>query len=367
VAWLIASLKATVTQQSDIIENLRTELKEIKSQNYQTQAELRALKEPVERTTAEIKDVKTQMTEELKQVYEQLDTITRSQTPITSANTSLNPSFADVARTPPVSLPSIERTLSSSNTAPSTFTDTLHCTVDISRVGDDEGSQISASTIRAAVEKEIRARDDYTHWRCRAVTVDPKNTNRIKIACRNEVEHQLVKRAAETKIGAGARVLRDEIYPIKVDNVKRTAVLDEKDEIRAGAAEAFSEENETTVAKVSWLSKKDVPKAYGSMVVYLTKGNDARRLIKEGFFYARGESGTASVFERRPRPEQCYNCQEIGHKAFQCKNVQKCARCAKDGHHHGNCNEVVLRCVPCGGPHESFSRNCRKLYPPQHE
>jgi len=92
VAWLIASLKATVTQQSDIIENLRTELKEIKSQNYQTQAELRALKEPVERTTAEIKDVKTQMTEELKQVYEQLDTITRSQTLITSANTSPNPS-----------------------------------------------------------------------------------------------------------------------------------------------------------------------------------------------------------------------------------------------------------------------------------
>jgi septal ring factor EnvC (AmiA/AmiB activator) len=62
IAWLIAGLKARVTQQSDIIESLRTELKEIKSQNYQTQAELRALKEPVERTTAEIKDVKTQMT-----------------------------------------------------------------------------------------------------------------------------------------------------------------------------------------------------------------------------------------------------------------------------------------------------------------
>jgi hypothetical protein len=26
-----------------------------------------------------------------------------------------------------------------------------------------------------------------------------------------------------------------------------------------------------------------------------------------------------------------------------------------------------LKCVPCGGPHESFSRNCRKLYPSQHE
>jgi hypothetical protein len=199
------------------------------------------------------------------------------------------------------------------------------------------------------------------------VTVDQKNTNRIKIACRNEAEHQLVKRVAETKIGAGIRVLRDELYPIKVDNVKRTAVLDENDEIRAGAAETFSEENETTIAKISWLSKKDVPKAYGSMVVYLTKSNDARRFITEGFFHVGGESGTTSVFERRPRPDQCYNCQEIGHKAFQCKNAQKCAKCARDGHHHGNCNEAVLRCVPCGGPHESFSRNCQKLYPSHHE
>jgi hypothetical protein len=80
-----------------------------------------------------------------------------------------------------------------------------------------------------------------------------------------------------------------------------------------------------------------------------------------------GESGYAGVFERRPRPEQCFNCQELGHKAFQCKNAQKCARCAGGGHRHSECTETVLKCVPCGGPHESFSRNCRKLYPSQHE
>jgi hypothetical protein len=350
VAWLIANLKATVTQQSDIIESLRAELKEIKveqqelkKQNTETQVELR---------------------EELKQVHGQLDTITRS---IASANTSPNPSYADVARTPPVSLPSNVRTLSSFNTTPSTFTNTFYCTVDTSRAENSEGDRMSAGAIRAAVEKEIRAIDDHASWRCRAVTVDPKNTHRIRIACRDEAEHQLVKRVAETKIGAGARVLRDELYPIKVDNVKRTAVLDENDGIRVGAMEAFSKENEATVAKISWLSKKDVPKAYGSMVVYLTKGTDARRLLAEGFFHAGGESGTTSAFEHRPRPEQCYKCQEIGHKAFQCRNAQKCARCAKEGHHHDSCNETIPRCIPCGGPHESFSRNCRKLYPSQHE
>jgi hypothetical protein len=55
---------------------------------------------------------------------------------------------------------------------------------------------------------------------------------------------------AEAKIGAGARVLRDELYPIKVDSVNRAIVLDENDKIRTGAVVALSEENETTVAKI---------------------------------------------------------------------------------------------------------------------
>lgn len=209
--------------------------------------------------------------------------------------------------------------------------------------------------------------EGHKEWRCKAVTTDPKKPQRIKIVCRDESEHQLVKRAAEKIVSAGARVLRDELYPIKVDSVNRTAVLDENGNIRQGAAEALGQENETTVAKISWLSKKDVPKAYGSMVVYLTKAADARRLLADGFFHAGGESGYTRVFERREGPIQCYKCQQVGHKSFQCKNGQVCGRCAKPGHAHKGCTEAVLKCVPCGGPHESFSRNCQKLYPVYHE
>jgi hypothetical protein len=128
---------------------------------------------------------------------------------------------------------------------------------------------------------------------------------------------------AEANIGAGAWVLHDELYLIKVDSINKAAVLDENGDIRAGAAAAFGEENETIVAKMNWLSNKENPKTYGSMVVYLTKGSDARRLLADRYFHVGGESGTTSVFECRPRPTQCYNCQEIGHKAFQCKNAQK--------------------------------------------
>ena len=82
--------------------------------------------------------------------------------------------------------------------------------------------------------------------------------------------------------------------------VKWTVVLDENHEIRVGVAAAFSEENETTVTKIAWLSKKVILKAYGSMVVYLTKGSNAQRFMTEGFFHARGESGMTSVFECQP-------------------------------------------------------------------
>jgi hypothetical protein len=286
---------------------------------------------------------------------------------ISPSDPASSPSYADVARTPPTSHPGNIRTLSSSNTTPTIFTDTLYCTIDTSKMADTENERMSAGPIRAAVETDIRTMENHMHWRCRAVTVDPKNTNRIRIACRDEAEHQLVKKVAEAKIGAGARVLRDELYPIKVDSVNKAAVLDEKDEIRAGAAAAFSEENEATVANISWLSRKESAKAYGSMVVYLTKGTDARRILADGFSHAGGESGVTSTFEYRPRPTQCYNCQEIGHKAFQCKNAQKCEKCATEGHRHNNCDSSILKCVPCGGPHESYSKNCRKLYPSHHE
>ena len=63
------------------------------------------------------------------------------------------------------------------------------------------------------------------------MTRDTKNTNRIKIVYRDESEQQMIKQTVETKMLAGVRVLRDELYPIKVDNVNRLALLDESREI----------------------------------------------------------------------------------------------------------------------------------------
>ncbi|KAK4097187.1 hypothetical protein N658DRAFT_569480 [Parathielavia hyrcaniae] len=255
--------------------------------------------------------------------------------------------------TPPNSSPANLNSTSSVETTPLTMTDSLFCTIDTSRVESGGGDKTSVGASRTIVEREIRGMEDRVNWRCRAVTKDPKNPNRVRIACRDEAELSMVKQVTERKMAPGTRVPRNELYPIKVDNVNRSVVLDDEGNIRTGAAEAFSQENETTVAKIACLSRKDTAKAYGSMVVYVTKGSDARRLLNEGFFHAGGESGYTRVFERR----------EIGHKAFSCKKAQVCARCAKQGHHHSGCKETIMKCVLCGGPHESFSQNCQKLNP----
>jgi hypothetical protein len=70
--------------------------------------------------------------------------------------------------------------------------------------------------------------------------------------------------------------------------------------------ETLSHENGVQIAKVAWLSRKVNPKTYGSMVVCLTKNNDAKRLLQEHYILVAGESTYTSVFEQITGPEQCY-------------------------------------------------------------
>ena len=165
----------------------------------------------------------------------------------------------------------------------------------------------------------------------------------------------------------GSRILRDHLYPVKVDNVCRTGVLDQTGAVLSDAYERLGKENEVSIAKISWLSWKDSGKASGSMVIYVNRGSEATKLLQEQYFDVNGESAYTRIHERRSGPTQCYNCQEIGHKAYSCKKSKICGKCAKEGHHHKECNAEIPRCVPCGGPHESFSQNCRITHPSHHE
>ncbi|KJZ70671.1 hypothetical protein HIM_09944 [Hirsutella minnesotensis 3608] len=153
----------------------------------------------------------------------------------------------------------------------------------------------------------MRKSQSQESWKCAAVVNDARNPERIKILCRDEAELKQVKEAAQKTVARGARVLRDQLYPVKVDNAKRTAVLDAEGDVLPGAAETLGAENNVTIAKITWLSNREKAKAYGSMVIYVTKESNARRLLDGVWFDLAGESACTNVFERRLGPIQCFN------------------------------------------------------------
>jgi uncharacterized coiled-coil protein SlyX len=330
-----------VSKQQDAIQQLCKELKQARDMVCKQQ------------------DAIEQLSEELRQARDQIDALVRNATPPYTTQTSPRASYTEVARTLPASQPSGLRTISLPNTTPTTFTDTLFCTVDTSRVEESEKGKVQVADIRKAIEAEIQTHENQGTWRYAAVVKEARNLERIRVICRDKSEVALVKEAAQKITVLGVRVLRDQLYPVRIDNTNRTAVLDTEGKILPGAAEALGRENEVNIAKIAWLSRKDAGKAYSSMVVYITKGSEARRLLDARYFYLAGESAYIAVFAPRKGPIQCFNCQELGYKAFACKKPQTYRRYAEQGHYHNIYQATVIKCVLYRGPYESFSKNCR--------
>jgi hypothetical protein len=334
----------TMTEEieGDLLSTILSAIKELKRSNEEVKASNVEL-------IAELVEVKAQLAEAKAQLAE-IAVTTRG---------SPQQSYASVlARATDLSFPASQPAAANASRA----ADKLYCTIDTSKVEEEDKSKAQLGAIRKAIEEEIRTIEGQEHWRCVAVIKDARNYDRIRVTCRDEAELQRVKKAAEKTAVTGVRVLRDQLYPVKVDNANRTAILDQDGKVLPGAAEVLGKENDVHIAKIGWLSRKDTGKAYGSMVVYVTKGSEAARLLQDQYFHVAGESAYAGIFERRYGPQLCYRCQELGHKAYSCTKPQVCAKCAQVGHHHSECQVVIPKCVLCGGPHESFSRNCGVLH-----
>ncbi|XP_044720163.1 endonuclease-reverse transcriptase domain-containing protein [Hirsutella rhossiliensis] len=301
---MIRKLNATVYKQStiiqgqeDLIRGLEVQVQESKEEfqrkSDEHDAELKRGHRDLQREVAAVKEQLAQLTQNLNASGE------------VTLSSGTRATFADIARTLPASPP----TSLSSVAVPrkqQTASDPLHCTIDTSRVSESKKNNAQIGSIRQAIETEMRAMNGQETWR-------------------DEAELQMVKEAAQKTAVEGSRVMRDQLYPVRVDNANRTAIL---------------------TRKISWLSKRESGKAYGSMVVYVTKKRDAERLLEGYYFDLAGESATTYVFEPRTGPIQCFNCQEIGHKAYSCKKQRTCGKCANVGHHHRECTAIEPKCVP---------------------
>jgi hypothetical protein len=99
------------------------------------------------------------------------------------------------------------------------------------------------------------------------------------VACRSEAESIRVKEAVKKTSQPGTRMLRDQTYPVKVDNTNRIAILDIAGDLQPGVVEILEKENDIKIAKLVWLSKKDLGKAYRSMAVYVSKSKEVTNLL----------------------------------------------------------------------------------------
>ena len=106
-------------------------------------------------------------------------------------------------------------------------------------------------------------------------------------------------------------ILRDQLYPVKVNNVRTDAILQPNGEIREDAVVAYNDSNNTQVAKLSWLSSCQTRKTYGSIVVFFTKGSEAAKFLNERYMNLGGQSAFVRVFGPDAGPPRYYNCQEL--------------------------------------------------------
>lgn len=57
---------------------------------------------------------------------------------------------------------------------------------------------------------------------------------------------------------------------------------------------------------------------------------------------------------------QCYNCQQVGHTHFECKNKTACTKCGGD-HRFKDCKSTKIFCVNCKREHFALARTCQYL------
>ncbi|CRK19876.1 hypothetical protein BN1723_011998 [Verticillium longisporum] len=115
------------------------ELRRVKDEFGAVKKEIGAIKDEIGTIKAELRTTEAQGVVEVQKMQERLDAVMA----VVSGQSSPNPSYADIARTPPTSQPSNVRSVTSMNTTPSTFTDRLFCTIDASRVEEtDKNKQL---------------------------------------------------------------------------------------------------------------------------------------------------------------------------------------------------------------------------------
>ena len=100
------------------------------------------------------------------------------------------------------------------------------------------------------------------------------------------------------------------------------------------------------------------------VVIQFENEQDMKIALYSGIYFGRIRIRCES-YRTGPQVTQCYKCQGFNHIAKDCKNAQKCLRCA--GAHKSiecpdkNKDSLKLKCSNCNGEHVASSKECPKF------
>lgn len=120
--------------------------------------------------------------------------------------------------------------------------------------------------------------------------------------------------------------------------------------ILESARRALGEENNCTIAKIGWLSKKDSGKLYESMVVHFISKTQVDKFVEQGLFKVGDESTYTDMWhDTNPSEKRYFNCQQFGHRSEGSTRPTVCGNCAALGHTHVQCDNSISTCANCQG------------------
>ena len=120
--------------------------------------------------------------------------------------------------------------------------------------------------------------------------------------------------------------------------------------------------NNVKINKVQRLKYNGQPTR--KVVIQFEKEQDMKIALYSGIYFGRIRIRCES-YRTAPQVTQCYKCQGFNHIAKDCKNAQKCLRCAGANKSiecpDKNKDSLKLKCSNCNGEHVASSKECPKF------
>jgi hypothetical protein len=124
------------------------------------------------------------------------------------------------------------------------------------------------------------------------------------------------------------------------------------------------EEKGFEIGDIAWLRKKDRPLGRSaSLGIWLNTPEAAESIITNGLLV--GQRYIGSVEPYRVEMKRCHRCQRFGHLAWSCEKQARCGHCGGQ-HEQRHCPPGLRpRCLDCNGEHPTGDRRCQTPLDPR--